>query len=311
VPSDSTYEQLYKGLLLYAPKLPIALAERFVNDAYSRILSVCKHPEAMQESAFHIPAFYQTGTVSVSNGGTTVTGSGTTWTAAMEGRQILFDDQGPFYDILDVVSATEITLGSAYIGSDLSGSTYTIALVYLQCPSDFLQFESVIDTVNNWKLHTNLFTQAQLDMMDARRTYAGTPWVLARCKPLNPATATEVLRYELWPRANGPFTYPFRYVRKMPLLSANSDRPLFPVRGDTIIEGALADLALWPGTPDVPNPYYDIGLHREHEKRFIRKMQDTEIEMQNGAQTWISYLGEGINMAPIDAAFLQSHGIAF
>lgn len=309
--SDSTYEQLYKGLLLFAPKLPVALAERFVNDAYSRVLSVCRHPEAMQESAFHIPAFYETGTVSVANGSPTVTGALTVWTAAMQGRQMLFGGTGPFYDILTVDSPTQITLGSNYIGSDITGGTYTIALVYVQVPSDFLSFESVIDPVNNWKLHTNLFTQAQLDMMDAQRTYAGTPWVLARCKPLNPGTSTETLRYEMWPRTNGPHTYPYRYLRKMPLLSANSDRPLFPVRGDTILEGALADLALWPGTPDVPNPYYDISLHREHEKRFIRKMQDTEIELQSGAQTWISYLGEGINMAPIDAAFMQAHGIAF
>ena len=309
--SDSTYEGLYKGVLLYAPKCPLPLAQKFVNDAYSRVLGMCTHPETYAETSIFIPAQYQDGTITVTNGSTTVTGASTAWTSAMEGRQLLVNNVSPFYDILTVGGAGTMTLGSPYIGEDDSGVSYTIAQTYVSMPSDFLSFRSVLDPVNNWRLHTNLFTQAQIDLMDAQRTYAATPWVLARCKPLNPGTSTETLRYELWPRSSGVKTYPVRYNRKPALLSANSDRPLFPVRGDTVLEGALAALALWPGTSDAPNAYYDIQLSREHERRFLTKVQQTEIELQAGAQTWISYPGEGAPMAPIDAAFMQAHAIPF
>lgn len=68
---------------------------------------------------------YSTGTVSVTNKGTSVTGSGTTFTAAMAGQSILIGDY--WYVIASRASNTSITLDSAYIGSTASGVTFVIA----------------------------------------------------------------------------------------------------------------------------------------------------------------------------------------
>jgi hypothetical protein len=70
---------------------------------------------------------YTTGTVSISNAGTTVTGSGTAFTSAMVGRWIKFTSgDGLWYEIASFSSTTSIALVKPYEGSTLSGSNYTI-----------------------------------------------------------------------------------------------------------------------------------------------------------------------------------------
>lgn len=70
---------------------------------------------------------YSTGTVSVTQDSTTVTGSGTTWTEEMVGQHILVD--GDFYEITAFVSATQLTIGSGFVGDSQSGLTYVISTV--------------------------------------------------------------------------------------------------------------------------------------------------------------------------------------
>lgn len=68
---------------------------------------------------------YTTGTVTINDTDTTVVGSGTTWTSAMIGRSIFLG--GNWYEITAFTDTTHITIGSAYSGSNLSGSGYAIA----------------------------------------------------------------------------------------------------------------------------------------------------------------------------------------
>lgn len=67
---------------------------------------------------------YKTGTVSISSGGTAVTGAGTTFTSGMVGQSILL--QEIFYTVSAFIDATHITISSAYLGTDLSASYYVI-----------------------------------------------------------------------------------------------------------------------------------------------------------------------------------------
>lgn len=76
---------------------------------------------------------YAVGTVAVSNGGTTITGSGTTWTPTTnvqnESRWIkIAQTKGDnlWYQVQSVDSATSITLYEPYQGITVSGGTYTL-----------------------------------------------------------------------------------------------------------------------------------------------------------------------------------------
>lgn len=71
-------------------------------------------------------AWYRTGTISVTNGSATVTGSGTSWVANVSAGEAIYLPDGKFYEIQTVDSATQITLVSAYTGTSLSGQTYKV-----------------------------------------------------------------------------------------------------------------------------------------------------------------------------------------
>lgn len=71
---------------------------------------------------------YTTGTVSVSNNGTTVTGSGTTWVGNVTaGQYILL--AGVWYPITNVGGNTTLTIGIPFADVALSGATYTAATI--------------------------------------------------------------------------------------------------------------------------------------------------------------------------------------
>lgn len=70
---------------------------------------------------------YTTGTIAATNGDATITGTGTTWTAAMVGRYILVD--GFWYLIASFTSTTSLEISEAFGGTTFTGGNYAIATV--------------------------------------------------------------------------------------------------------------------------------------------------------------------------------------
>lgn len=68
---------------------------------------------------------YSTGTLSVNYNSTSVTGSGTTWTATMVGQSILIGDY--WFEITARTSDTAITISPAFHAPNVTGATYVIA----------------------------------------------------------------------------------------------------------------------------------------------------------------------------------------
>lgn len=71
-------------------------------------------------------AWYRTGTVSVTNGSTTVTGAGTSFVSNVANGEGFLGPDGKIYEIAEVVSATQLTLAAAYTGSTAGGQAYAI-----------------------------------------------------------------------------------------------------------------------------------------------------------------------------------------
>lgn len=319
--ADQTFEQLWKRIQLYAPDLPTPLAQEFINTAYSHGLTWDRWRELRNEFEYHLPLVYQTGSVTVANGNSVVTGAGTVWTTSMQYRQFMVNSISPMFTIIAVdIGAQTLILDRPYNGTQEGAALpYEIGQYYLDAPTDFLAWDIVRDIDNNWKLHTN-FQQRQIDVWDTKRATTGTPWVVAaapsRPSYTNavdaiPTTQAPVQRYEFWPRASpGPKTYSCRYIRKPPLLQNPDDRAILPMRGDILRKGALAELALWPGTATVQNPFYNIQNHNVMQKEFVAGLSEAWKMDQEGAQTAILYEDwEGVPYAPIDARYLQTHDI--
>ena len=97
-----------------------------------------------REFYYSLPALYDTGTVSVTVGSGTCTGSGTTFTSAMVGRYIRIAGQFTQFLITAYSSATSITIqpntqsSQGYIGPEnLSGATYQITQERVALPANF------------------------------------------------------------------------------------------------------------------------------------------------------------------------------
>jgi hypothetical protein len=70
-------------------------------------------------------AWYRTGTITVTNGSTTVTGSGTLWIANAGIGEALYAPDGRLYEITNIASDTSITIAPAYLGAGASAQAYT------------------------------------------------------------------------------------------------------------------------------------------------------------------------------------------
>lgn len=103
-----------------------AVAKWMVNEAVQDVATVFPWSWLEKEWQVTTIASYSTGTVTVTNNSTAVTGSGTTWISNHVGGHIRVADGDHYYRISAVGSATTITLDTAYVGTTASGATYEI-----------------------------------------------------------------------------------------------------------------------------------------------------------------------------------------
>lgn len=71
---------------------------------------------------------YSTGTIAITQGGTTVTGTTTVFTDALEGQYLKTSD-GELYLIESVTDATHLELNRPYVGATITGATYIISSI--------------------------------------------------------------------------------------------------------------------------------------------------------------------------------------
>lgn len=103
-----------------------------VTDGLELVFSP-KHVELTQDD-------YTTGTLTVTNGNQTVTGSGTTFTTKMVGQwlQVTDGSDGNWYRVSDFVSTTSLTLENYYQGTSGSSKSFRIGQV-VDIPEEFAE----------------------------------------------------------------------------------------------------------------------------------------------------------------------------
>jgi len=98
------------------------------------------------QSQIVFTAEYATGTVTVTNGSTSVVGSGTTFTVGMTGRK--FRAGGNEVYTVTYVDATHLTLNVGYVGASASGLSYSLFLDTYALPADCAQLIKWWDATN-------------------------------------------------------------------------------------------------------------------------------------------------------------------
>lgn len=309
-----TYAQIWNEVLLYAPNIPVPLAQNFVKDAYISVLNSHEWSEQMHETEIVVATEYATGNASATNGSTTVTiNTGTVDTGWANTRQFaMFSNQGyaPFYDIVSVnTTANTLTLDRNYAGTTVTTGTYLVAQYFIEMPSgeSFAGILDVRDATRNWRLRRQYHQASYLDRIDARRNYAGTPILYVPAQP-RIASGVSNARYEFWPRTPSGTKLVVRYLTKTELVNS-TDYPLDAVPSRVLVYGALARAAIWPGTTERPNPFFSMDVHQQYEDLFQRSLQEAIVRDQARAQNLIIY-AEDDRGYPADARFIQEHGLA-
>jgi hypothetical protein len=309
----STYDQIFRGVILRCPSASVFLARSWVDFAFRSLWDRKLWSWQRKRGQFLINQVYNTGTVDVTRGSFTITGTGTTFTSDMVGRQFRTGVNSPIYTIASFTSATSIDLTEVWGNATALSQTYSIYNAYVTVPSDFQNFISVVDVNYNWQLELNV-TQEELNAWDAQRANTGTAYVVSMFDYDGFFSDPPLPRYEIWPHQKALYCYPFQYVSRPPDLSdPGATLPRY-IRGDVLLEMALAQCARWPGpSKDAPNPYFNLSLAMQHEARgqeMINEMVRTDDEIDENDVTYMSTSAMPFASIPYgDARYLQSHDL--
>ena len=116
--------------------------------------------------------------------------------------------------------------------------------------------------------------------------------------------------YELWPYQMNQRVYPALYDKRFP--DADDQTWTLPryIDGDVLVKGALADVCRWAGTPDIPNPMFNVANAASFEKEFQVKVAEMEREDDEVYLDSVRYqLQLPMASGPFEygADFMQSH----
>lgn len=301
-----TLEQMWRQLRVFVPQLPPLLAQTFIRDRYRRVLERRPWAGLRGEGELLIDGPKNDGTVALTRGMNLVTGTGTSFASTDVGRQFqVASGANTVYTITEVdVGLQTVTLDRVYANPTSTGVTYRIVDAYVTMPADFMRFIVVTDPRRGWKLRFWM-TQEELSAVDPQRASIGQPWLLADRR----FTTAGLPSYELWPYASQQAGYPYLYVKRGSDLAAPESTPIWPIRGDVLVRGALADCCRWPGTAQEPNLLFGrTDMLKLWEAEFEDQINELERQDEDIYTTWIT-AQSWVNwpLAPMDARFMQSH----
>lgn len=107
-----------------------------LNYSYKEIAKTYLWRDLERQCEIPLVKVYDTGTISVTQNSRTVTGSGTAWTSAMNGRYIKFSGASDWYKIANVASTGSLTLFTPVQESSASGLQYQIWKKFYRLPAE-------------------------------------------------------------------------------------------------------------------------------------------------------------------------------
>lgn len=261
-----TFRQMWSQLLQYNPDLPVPLAKQWVNNSYRRVVDFRLWTGLMVKGVVNSPPAYSTGNVGVTNGSTTVTGNGTSWTTAMTGLQFRVGYQNPIYTIASVnVGSQTLTLDLPYGSPTQSGIGYLILMQIVSLGPNVKRVLEMVNQQQGYRVYVNV-QQNLIDYWDAWRSQIGWTYMLGQYAP----SADGSPQWELYPAPNVQQTFPFLAYNQPPDMVNDTDYPATFVRGDIIIAGALSAALRFKGRG---GQYYDATQAEYQEKYMASELQ--------------------------------------
>jgi len=222
IPFTELYERLLNLGRIDSPN-NIDFAKGVINDSYTRTLPRVEDWDMMikKDNLRMIPT-YTTGTVSVSVGGTTVTGVGTTFTSAMtaeEGYKITIQGNRDIYTF-EYVSPTSGTISPALSGpNDMTGRTFKLFKDEYDLAADFDRF------LKNGSIYVRADGRNQDIIKEVPKDFFEEDFVNTHQDPIrrvnrsriNLNTGRRMVRVNPYPKE--AYNYPYEYYFKLVAMS--------------------------------------------------------------------------------------------
>jgi len=255
--------------------------DRKLVRAFNRVLRVLSGIEDWHflraEGEITLTAVYETGTVACSQDAAAVTGTGTTWTNAMEGRAFIFATHPLVYRIASVDSATTLTLDRAYVGETVTESEYQISQDRYDLPQDF---DRPVD--EDWTRYDDsskatIRVVSPKEVALRRRTRpsdsTGDPDVVTLWQQ-DTVGEHRVAVFDRYP--DSARVVRFEYQRQHPLIEDDTQRILFDMKTEEMIQAGVEYLIL-RGPEDDARAGMMVG-------EFLRERMDAVAKSEIGKQ---------------------------
>ncbi len=220
------------------PGLSTELRDFYIQERRRLVLDTADWNPLHTHGILNTLPLVNAGTVAITAGSTSVVGTSTAWTSAINGREFRGTGRSEFYD-LTFVSSTALTLSRAWEGDTVTALTYKIFERIFSLASDVDVLES-IKKITDGGADMDLVSQERLDETAPSRPVFGPPnrYALHDYDENN-----DLVTVELYPIPDTAWGIPYRYTKKPVDFTLTSTQLESWIPASLIVEGALADLA--------------------------------------------------------------------
>lgn len=300
--SDSI-ESLAREVRSYYPATPLALVESWLKDAFRELRR--RHQcwsWATGEDQFTFPAAETTGTVTLTNGSSTVTGSGTAFSSSHVGLQFRKQGDPRIFTVTSYTSPTEIELDRTWPAATEAGASFEIYRAYVTVPANFRKFVAIKDPVDE-NIVLDYKSYEWLNRVDPERDDDGEPLYLV---DLRWSSIDNRPMYEVWPHQKTQRDLHFLYEKDWGDYSRTQALP-YTIDGDVLKNYALSELCDWPGPdPQTPNPMYSTSRSAKFMARFIQGVEDM---IRNDGEIYFRGLLEQYSDYFMGTDWVRSHAV--
>jgi len=236
---------------------------------------------------------YETGTVSVTEGSATITGTDTVWVEGMVGRK--FYCGGATYVVATFVSTTSMTLTTVYAGDSGSGLTYKIYQDEYSLASDVEDILAV-----RQENYPQRLVKRDIEFMDKYyplRNSFGYPSMYS----IIGYDSTDYIKIAVYPIPNQARNIYYRYKKRVIEMSADNSTPIVPLRYRWVLaKGALyitaKHLEMGGAAQDFEREYRQgiAQLIKADEKRDERIVKGSGEDTETG-----NFLGSNYPLSPL------------
>jgi hypothetical protein len=239
IPFTELYERLLNLGRIDSPNNS-DYAKGIINDSYTRTLPrVEDWNSIITDDNLQMIAEYKEGTVSVTVGTTTVTGTGTTWTSAMtanDGYKIKFSGNRDIYTF-EYVSATSGTISPSLSSATLTGRNYVIFKDEYDLAADHDRF------LKNGSVYVKADGRLQETIKEVPRDFFQEDFSASTQDPIQRLMQTRInaTNGRKMVRVNPPpkttYNYPYDYIKKISPMSEYSTGTVLFTNASTAVVG--------------------------------------------------------------------------